>query len=147
MTPHALLFTLAAIGISETAYLINKRRLGEKPVCPIAESNCHIVLESKYNKLVFSFGNKIFWIHNDILGILFYIAVTIISASLVIGQSGLDQYLALLLKVLIITGVVMSAYFTFLQGWVIKAWCFWCLMSAATVFLMLLIVLTSSLSA
>lgn len=133
MTPHALLFTLAAIGISETAYLINKRRLGEKPVCPIIESNCHIVLESKYNKT--------FWIHNDILGILFYIAVAIISALLV------DEDLTLLLKILVATGVVISAYFTALQGWVIKAWCFWCLMSAATVFLMLLIMLTSSLTA
>lgn len=135
MTPHAILFTLAAIGISETTYLINKRHLGERPICPLKESGCHKVLESKYNKTL--------WIHNDILGLIFYVTVASVAAALVIG---VDQghLLDLAVKALIYSGALMSVYFTFLQGWIIKLWCFWCLMSAATVFLMTIIVITSS---
>lgn len=50
MTAFALLFTLSAIGISETVYLIRKRIASERPVCLIGE-DCTLVLASKYNKL------------------------------------------------------------------------------------------------
>src|SRR3989344_5587083 len=87
MTSLALLFTLSALGISETVYLIKKRILLQKPVCPIGE-NCLAVLTSKYN------------------------------------------------KVLIVCGTMLSVFFTYLQFRIIKAWCFWCLMSATTIWLM-----------
>jgi len=136
MTPHALLFTLAAIGISETTYLIQKRHLGEKPVCPINISDCHKVLESKYNKT--------FWIHNDVLGLIFYITVAILTSLIVIGIHPVNL-LDIIVKLLIYIGVLMSIFFTFLQWRVIQAWCTWCLISALTILLMTVIVLTSSL--
>lgn len=136
MTSHALLFTLAAIGISETTYLINKRHLGERPICPLNKSSCHKVLESQYNKTL--------WIHNDVLGLIFYITVSIFTSLIVIGIQPVNL-LDIIVKLLIYTGALMSAYFTFLQWRVIKSWCTWCLMSALTVFLMAVIVLTSSL--
>lgn len=136
MTPHALLFTLAAIGISETTYLINKRHLGERPICPLNEGSCHKVLESQYNKTL--------WVHNDVLGLIFYITVSILTSLIVIGIQHINL-LDMIVKLLIYTGVLMSAYFTFLQWRIIKAWCTWCLMSALTVFLMTVIALTYSL--
>lgn len=79
MTSYALLFTLAAIGISETVYLIRKRIASEKPICPIG-GGCFLVLTSKYN--------KIFFIHNDVLGLLFYAIASFISGFIVIGVGG-----------------------------------------------------------
>jgi len=76
MTSFALLFTLSTVGVSETVYLIRKRVLSEKPICPIGEG-CATVLSSKYNRL--------FIIPNDVLGLLFYIAASFITAFLVIG--------------------------------------------------------------
>ena len=136
MNPHALLFTLACIGISETVYLINKRLENEKPVCYIGGS-CGVVLSSKWNKL--------FGIHNDLLGLGFYSTLSVIMALLVIevGSAELMQKMA---YAMIGGGVMMSLYFIFLQWKIIKVWCFWCLMSSATIFLMALIVLTSSLT-
>lgn len=136
MTAHALLFTLAAIGISETVYLIRKRKEHEKPVCIIGES-CQIVLSSKYN--------HIFWIHNDLAGLMFYIVVGFITAFLVIGVSPMSWW-DLLAKVGIGLAALMSIFFVYLQARVIKAWCFWCLMSAMTIWLMGLIVLVSNLT-
>jgi uncharacterized membrane protein len=134
MTSFALLFTLSAIGISETAYLIRKRTAFERPVCPIGE-NCALVLESKYN--------KIFIIHNDVLGLLFYIAASFITAFLVIGVEPLTIW-NFILKISVAFAVLLSLFFTYLQWRVIRIWCFWCLMSAFTIWLMGIIILETS---
>jgi len=129
VTAFALLFTLSAIGIAETAYLIRERRAGEQPVCPIG-GGCHEVLESQYNRT--------FWIHNDILGFLFYVSMATLTGLTVAGIG--PVFFWMVIAVAQVTGAfVMSAYFFFLQWRVIKAWCFWCLMSAATVAGMVLV--------
>ena len=134
MSSYALLFTLAAIGISETVYLIRKRIASEKPFCPIG-GGCSLVLTSKYN--------KIFFIPNDILGLLFYIMASFIAAFLVIGVEPL-AFWSFIIKASIAFGAVLSLFFIYLQWRKIKAWCFWCLMSAFTIFLMGSILLASS---
>lgn len=133
LTPLALLFTLSAIGIAETVYLIRKRRGEQTPVCFIG-SGCHVVLESKYNKIL--------GIHNDVLGLIFYIFVCLMSALILIEAFPVST-LKLIDMLTIVSGAVMSIYFTFLQAFVIRQWCFWCLMSAFTVFAMTGIVLLS----
>lgn len=128
MAAFTLLFTLAAIGVAETAYLIKQRRAKKAPVCPMGkEESCQIVLESKYN--------KIFGIHNDILGLAFYLVVSFITAFLVIGTPPL-RFWDLVAKIMISGGALFSFYLTYLQWRVLKTWCFWCLMSTATTLLM-----------
>ena len=136
MTAHALLFTLAAIGIAETAYLIRKRIAAEKPICFIGH-DCSIVLTSTYNKI---FGI----IHNDIAGFLFYIGISIITAFLVIGIEPLFLW-ELCAKLMIVAGVILSLFFIYVQWRIIQTWCFWCLMSAFTIFSMAFIVIVSNL--
>lgn len=136
MTAHALLFTLAAIGISETAYLIRKRLARERSVCVIGQE-CHQVVESKYNNIL--------GIPNEIVGLGFYTVISLIMAFLVIGVEPIEFW-DVVAKILIGIGTIMSLVFVYLQWQVIKAWCFWCLMSAITVFLMAIIVITSDLT-
>jgi uncharacterized membrane protein len=134
MTTFALLFTLSAIGISETVYLIRVRRAAEMPVCPIGEG-CATVLTSKYS--------KIFIIPNDMLGLLAYVVISVIAAFLVIGVEP-TSFWTLFLKILIGAASLVSIFFTYLQWREIRAWCFWCLMSAFTIWLMALIIILSS---
>jgi len=134
MTSYALLFTLSAIGISETVYLVRKRIAAEKPVCPIGE-DCTLVLTSKYNKL--------FIIPNDVLGLLFYIAASFIASFLVIGIEPL-AFWNFVFRISVAAAALISLFFTYLQWRVIRAWCFWCLMSAFTIWLMEGIILISS---
>jgi uncharacterized membrane protein len=134
MTSYALLFTLAAIGISETVYLIRKRITSERPICPIGEG-CATVLSSKYNRL--------FVIPNDVLGLLFYVVASFITAFLVIGVPPL-AFWGLIIKLSIAFGALLSLFFTYLQWRVIRIWCFWCLMSAFTIWLMGIIILETS---
>lgn len=136
MTAFALLFTLSAIGVSETVYLIRKRIASEKPICPIG-GGCTLVLTSKYN--------KIFIIPNDILGLLFYIIASFIAAFLVIGVEPL-AFWGFIFKLSVAFGALLSMFFTYLQWRVIRAWCFWCLMSAFTIWLMGIIIVVSGLA-
>lgn len=133
MTALALIFSLAAIGISETAYLIRKRIASEKPVCILGE-DCVTVLTSKYNRL--------FFIHNDVLGFITYVVISVIAAFLVIGVEPIFFW-NLVLKILVTVASLISVLFTYLQWRVIRAWCFWCLMSAFTIWLMGVIIIFS----
>jgi len=136
MTALALLFTLAAIGISETAYLIGKRKAMERPICFIGE-DCTKVLTSKFSHIFF-------FIHNDTAGFLFYIFIACVTAFLVIGVPPIAFWI-LIAKIAIFAGVALSCFFIFLQWKIIRAWCFWCLMSSFTIFAMALIVLINDL--
>lgn len=133
MTSLALIFTLASIGISETVYLVRKRIASEKPICPIG-GDCGVVLSSKYN--------KIFLVPNDLLGLLSYMAISLLAAFLVIGIAPAGLWNALI-KILIAIATIASIFFTYLQWKIIRAWCFWCLMSAFTIWLMGIIILLS----
>lgn len=115
-----LLIGLATIGICETAYLISKRRRKQEPACIIGDA-CSIVLGSKYSKTL--------GIHNDILGLVFYIAIL----ALVLIETQLLMPLAII-------GSLSSLYFTYIQFFKIKSWCFWCLMSALNTWLILAVI-------
>lgn len=134
MSSFALIFTLSAIGISETVYLIRKRIASEKPICPIGE-DCLKVLTSKYS--------KIFVIPNDVLGFLTYIVISFIAAFLVIEVEPMFLW-AFSLKILVAVASLISIFFTYLQWRVIRAWCFWCLMSAFTIWMMEVIIILST---
>ncbi len=133
MTALALLFTLSAIGISETVYLIKKRMVHQAPVCPIGDG-CEIVLTSKYS--------KIFLIPNDFLGLLAYIAIAFIAGLLVLGIEPIVLFVKIL-KILVTLASLASLFFVYLQWRVIRVWCFWCLMSACTIWLMGFILIVS----
>ncbi len=135
MTSEALLFTLSAIGISETVYLIKKRLLFQKPICFLGQ-HCQVVLDSRYSKM--------FIIPNDVLGLLFYITCSAVTVLLVI-EVGHVSLFSSIMNVLVTSGSLISLYFVYLQFKVIKVWCFWCLMSALTIWLMGVILLSSNL--
>ena len=98
------------------------------------KSRCDIVLASTYS--------KIFKIPNDILGLLFYSATAIMSACLIAGISN-APILMMLIKISITAGAFMSLILVYIEWRIIKAWCFWCTVSAITVWLMGIILLAS----
>ncbi len=122
MQNHIIL-ALAVIGILETLYLIRKRLKKKEPVCVIGGA-CNIVLGSKYNKTL--------GIHNDILGLLFYLTILVLTAT---------EFSNNLILITAVIGAISSLYFTYLQFFKIKSWCFWCMMSAVNTWLILGIIL------
>lgn len=134
-----LVLIIAFIGILETLYLIHKRRLADHPICPMG-GRCDLVLSSKYNKTL--------GVHNDISGLMFYLFFVVLAGLFLSGNQIVLAHQNIILVAagaVLIIATLMSLGFIYLQWRVIKAWCFWCLMSAGTVFLIDLVVLSAAL--
>lgn len=126
MTAFAVLFTLASIGVSETAYLIQMRRSHKQPICVIGNS-CTDVLNSSYS--------KVFGIPADVLGLIYYSCVSVLTAILVIGIPPQDVW-ENVMTVSVVLGSIVSLGAIYIQWRVLRAWCSWCVMSAITIFIM-----------
>ena len=112
------LIVLSLLGIVNTVYLIWKSRMKEPLVCPIGQ-DCNKVLDSKWN--------KIFFIKNDILGLLFYIGI-ITGAVLLLFN--FDEIIKTILIFASGIAVLFSIFLVFIQAKIIKNYCFYCLISA-----------------
>lgn len=135
--PYLILLIISLVGVLETVYLIHKRRLADHPICPMG-GRCDLVLSSKYNKTL--------GIHNDLAGLAFYVFFVILATLFLFEHQFVLAYQTIILTMasaVLIIATLMSLGFIYLQWRVIKAWCFWCLMSAGTVFLIDLVVLVA----
>jgi uncharacterized membrane protein len=131
MNIYILIFILGIIGVGETFYLAKSKIQSKKPVCPIEGGNCEKVLESKYNRTL--------GIPNEFLGLSFYVFISLVSGFLVFGNVSAEaaQWIKWIIEASIFASSLFSLFLTYLQWRGIKSWCFWCLMSAFTVLLML----------
>src|SRR3989339_60505 len=114
-----ILGVVNAIGLYWQHYQFHKNN--RQMICPIGKGQCHEVVDSKYGKTL--------GIANDLLGIVYYVGLTVV---LLVYLYVPDR--SLVMSKLALFGVSFSFLFTlyllFVQAFVLKKWCFWCLMSA-----------------
>lgn len=115
-----LILIFAFFGIADSTYLTQSELSGTPLLCNIQNiSGCNVVAGSQYS--------HIFGIPLAEFGLLFYSVLFVLAAlELVI----FDQLLRRALQVISLVGLVSSVYFTFLQAFVIGAFCIYCLASA-----------------
>jgi len=113
------LIVLAVLGIIDSGYLTYKHfNKKKKLVCPIGE-DCSKVIESKWG--------SIFGVKNEVLGLGFYLLVSIVGIILLfenieivkIGLVGLSG-----------GSVLFSGFLVYVQVHFLKNYCFYCLVSA-----------------
>lgn len=102
-------------------YIRHKKLSSEKLVCPIG-SDCDAVVHSEYSRF--------FGIPVELLGVLYY-GLAAISYGIFLAAPYLVSS-SLLFAVLVITtaALLFSLYLTFIQAFVLRQWCTWCLTSA-----------------
>ena len=105
-----LAFWLSILGALISAYLLQSKILGSDLLCGV--SSCGVVNNSQYS--------QIFGIPISAFGLAFYIGMAFL---LVFGYKRLFFIGS-------IVGVLFSAYLTYIEAFVIHAWCQWCIMSA-----------------
>jgi len=117
----ASFITLAVAGIADAGYLVWKHyNHGSKPlVCPL-DHDCSKVTESRWS--------TVFWIRNEVLGLLFYIFMLI--SGLLLYFRPEFSLLSLLLKLAAGFGVLFSLFLLWVQIYKIKDYCFYCMLSA-----------------
>ena len=119
---------LSFLGILDAGYLAYKH-LQKKPlVCPI-NHNCAEVTDSKWANM--------FGLRNEYMGLAYYIVLFCIGVAAGI-YSAYQQPLYLVLFGTTVLGMIYSAFLVSLQAFVIKNYCFYCMISALLTLLLFL---------
>ena len=109
---------LSVLGIVDASYL-TYHALAKLPLpCTILEG-CNAVAASPYS--------KVFGVPLSAFGILFYLGVFLLAIIFLFKQ---NRVIGFSLRFFALIGFVLSVYFTYLQGFVIKAFCVYCIASA-----------------
>lgn len=127
---NRMIFALSVAGLLVSAYLLYTYVADAPIVC--VNSGCEIVRESPYSYFL--------GIPLPAYGLLMYIFVFILSFLRTTLDKIDHHHLAnklIFLSALI--GVLFSAYLTYLEAFVIKAFCMWCVASAIIVTLILIL--------
>ncbi len=118
----ASFIALAVGGILTAGHLVWQHHKKKKSplVCPL-NHDCSHVTESKWS--------KIFYFRNETLGLLYYVGMLVAGILLVVSPSTI---VLLPLWISIGAGVafLFSLFLVGIQAWVIKDYCFYCLISA-----------------
>lgn len=128
MTFETLFIVLSVLGIADAGYLTYKHTRKQPLLCPIGD-DCSVVTESKWSHL--------FGVRTEVLGLLYYSALLIAIIG-VFSTSSLNGGVIALLPWATGVGGAFSLFLVSLQAFVIKKYCFYCLLSALISFLLFL---------
>lgn len=118
LVSNRLIFVLSLLGLLVASFLFYEYNIAGTIVCPTGEG-CDIVRASPYSSFL---GISI-----PLLGIVFYFTMAILS---VIHSHDLPKKVVRQLQLLVaVVGVAFGVYLTFLEAFVIGAYCFWCMTS------------------
>lgn len=120
MTFETVFFVLSILGIADAGYLTYKHTRKQPLVCPIGDS-CSLVTESRWSHL--------FGVRTEVLGLLYYLSLLFGILGILLIPAVREQLLGLLLWVTGF-GVLFSIFLVSLQAFVIKNYCFYCMISA-----------------
>lgn len=112
------LIILSIAGISISGFIILKRSKKQPLVCPINQ-DCNKVVNSKWS--------KIFFVKNDIIGILYYLFILILSIIVILNENPIPT----ISKIISGIALIFSTFLAFVQIKILKNYCFYCLLSSA----------------
>lgn len=123
-TARTLIYIFSIIGVLDTLYLIYHKLKGTEVYCFLfPKAWCHKVQHSKQSK---TFG-----IPNSFLGFGMYVALLAFMALAIQGTVPFWW-----VKAIIFAGFGFSTYFLYVQAFVLKAFCTWCVVSAINFWVM-----------
>lgn len=121
----ASFITLAIAGIADAGYLVWKhyRHNAGPLVCPL-DHDCSKVTESRWS--------TIFWVRNEVLGLLFYISMLVAGLAVFFmpAFSLFSFSLPSLITLSAAAGLLFSLFLLWVQLYKIKDYCFYCMLSA-----------------
>src|SRR3989344_3779796 len=113
----ASFITLTIVGILNAGYLVWKHYSHKPLVCPL-DHDCSKVTESKWS--------RVFWVRNEVLGLLFY--VTMLVAGLLVFFMPTSS-LVTGITIAVGGGLLFSFFLLWVQFYKVKDYCFYCMLS------------------
>ena len=115
---------LCVLGIGVAGYLTWTHLVGTDPYCGATHS-CADVQKSSYSEVA--------GIPVSAIGLAGYVILLVLSVLRGRIGAGVEFYLPVLSFGAALIGVLYSAYLTYLEAYVILAWCYWCVASAVII--------------
>lgn len=113
------------LGLAASLYIFVKKRKKQPLVCHIDHGGCNVVVNSKYSRM--------FGIPNEVIGILYYGGVVALGILALAGVRLLSDPFFLLSFLVVAAGsVLFSLMLIFVQAFLLKSWCEYCLVSAVS---------------
>lgn len=114
-----VVFGLAGFALS--LYISIKKAKAQPLVCPM-NGECDVVTTSKYSKF---FGVPV-----ERIGVVYYLLVILVYTIHALMPWFVSDSIMFLMTGITIGAFFFSAYLVFIQGFILKKWCTWCLFSA-----------------
>ncbi|HLC60607.1 MAG TPA: vitamin K epoxide reductase family protein [Candidatus Nanoarchaeia archaeon] len=132
MSPVYLII-LSIIGFAVSFYIYYSKKYNKPLYCPIGE-NCDDVIKSKYGK---TFG-----IENSIPGMGFYFIIVIYAVGLLSNRNIFKEIVIYYSLVGIsLVSVLFSLYLTYIQKFVLRKWCYYCIISTISSILIFVVII------
>jgi uncharacterized membrane protein len=128
-TTAAILYVVSIIGLLDTLYL-SYHALTKTDVA------CWFFPKEWCQKVQYSSYSKTFGIPNPYLGLLMYVAIILFTYLASQGTAA-----AWVPQAIVAFGFAFSMYFTYIQAFVLRAFCTWCVVSALNFTIMFLAIL------
>lgn len=113
---------LALWGLFTTFRIYIKKKSPEPMVCPLG-ADCHAVVKSEFSSF-FGIGLEVF-------GAAYYGMIIIAYSLAIFVPSIFNDWATFILFGFTMSAFLFSVYLTFVQAFLIKSWCSWCLISAS----------------
>ena len=133
--PGALIPPLSLLGLIVSLYVWRSQRYGRAIACWTRD--CDRIIRSPYSRLL--------GVHNSAIGACVFLVIFLVALlphAAVNGHPDLASLLFLLLVLLSSVGALISLYLAYIQLFVLKGICNWCLTSAGLIFAILILTLT-----
>jgi uncharacterized membrane protein len=118
---YAFIVILSIGGLGVASYIRYTKSRGEELVCPVG-SNCNVVVNSQYSKFL---GVSLeYW------GMLYYSILLLSYIYLIFIPHIFTSLMLLGLSLLTTSAFLFSLYLLFIQAFILRQWCIWCLLSA-----------------
>ena len=130
---NPLMLIPATIGLGVSLYIWRQKSRQEPLVCIIGSKECSKVVYSEYSKTL--------GVPNELAGVAYYGVVALAAISSLYVPFFQMPVVQLLLMAASAISVCFSLYLVFVQAFILKEWCEWCLVSTVTSTTILLMLL------
>ncbi|MEY2641157.1 MAG: hypothetical protein RL150_550 [Candidatus Parcubacteria bacterium] len=118
---YVLILVAALIGLSITVNIYKQKHEKKPLVCPFG-ADCHTVVTSQFSSFL--------GIGLELYGAAYYSLVILTYATFILFPGTVTPWSMFIATGATIGAFLFSLYLTFVQAFLIKSWCSWCLMSA-----------------
>jgi len=131
---YAFIALAAAGGLGVALYIYYTKKHGWQLVCPVG-SDCNVVITSRYSKFL---GVSLeYW------GMFYYAVIFTCYIILIFAPHLLSEFFLSGLIMLTAAAFLFSLYLLFVQAFLLRQWCIWCLLSAMLSIMIFIISLAS----